>query len=890
MSVLTSFRSLVSRVFHRSQTDREMDAELRSHMQHRADDLERSGLSRAEADRRARIEFGGYVKFKEQGHQAVRGHFLEHLAEDVRFGFRVLYKSPSFTAVAVATLALAIGANAVVFSVLNALILRPLNLPHAQNLYMIERAQGNQDALPMQSYPDYKDLRDRNRSFDGLMAYSISTAGLDTGGNPAPVWLFEASGNYFDVLGIEPYLGRFFHSSDEHGQNSAPYIVLSYGYWRSHFKSDSSVVGRMVQLNKHPYTVLGVAPDGFRGTEIYFAPDFWVPMVDQQQVEGDNDIEDRGAHSIWLAGHLKQGVTPAQTLTDLNFIAASLAKSYPKEDEKVSFSLARPGLVGNMLGRPVRAFVTGLMLLAGLILLAACANLGSLFAARAADRSREIALRLALGSSRKRILRQLLTEAWMVSIAGGAAGLLGSIVLLRWLSAWQPLPDIPINLPVNPDAKVYGVALLLALVSGLLFGIVPVRQVLRADPYQIVKTGSASAAGKRFTARDLLLVLQVAVCAVLVTSSLVAVRGMVRALHSSFGFQPQNAMLVNTDLDMAGYKGERIPAMQRRMIDTLETIPGVTAVGLVDRLPLNMEWNDTSVFKDSTTDLKSANAAADANLQNISPGYLRAAGTTLLAGRAFTWHDDAKAPRVALVNREFAHQVMGAQAGAGESAIGGYFKMMDGTRIQVVGLVEDGKYKTITEDPEPAVFLPILQSPSSSVRLVLRSNREPEQLTEAMRSELRNLDAALPVQIKTWNRQLDSALFASRVATVSLGVLGGLGAMLAGTGIFGMASYSVSKRLRELGIRIALGAQRKEVLQAALGRASILLVSGSVAGLLLGIAATRVLSFIVYQATPRDPLVLAGVVLAMLLLGLIATWIPAQRALSADPLMLLREE
>jgi len=890
MRVFESICYSAAALFRRSQSSAELEEELRSHIQHRADDLERCGLPREEADRCARIEFGGYVKFNEQGHEAMRGHFLEHLAQDVHYGLRVLRKSPSFTAVAVATLALGIGANAVVFSVVNALILRPLNVPQAQSLYMIERSQGNQDASPMQSYPDYKDLRDRNRSFDGLMAYSISTAGLDTGGNPAPVWLFEASGNYFDVLGIEPYLGRFFHSSDEHGPNSAPYIVLSYGYWKSHFKSDPGAVGRMVQLNKHPYTVLGVAPDGFRGTELYYTPNFWVPMVDEGQVEGSSDLEDRGARSIWLAGHLKHGVTLAQAVDDLNSISADLARSHPKEDEKASFSLTRPGLVGNMLGRPVRAFVTGLMLLAGLILLAACANLGSLFAARASDRSREIALRLALGSSRKRILRQLLTEAWMVSMAGGAAGLLGGMVLLRWLSAWQPLSDIPINLPVNPDAKVYVVAVLLALASGLLFGIVPVRQVLRADPYQIVKTGSTGAAGRRFTARDLLLVMQVAVCAVLVTSSLVAVRGMVRALHSNFGFQPQNAMLVTTDLDMAGYSGERMPAMQRRMIDAMEAIPGVTAVGLVDRLPLNMEWNDTSVFKDSTADLKSSNEAAEANLQNISPGYLHAAGTTLLAGRAFTWQDDGKAPRVALVNREFARQVMDAQGGSGEGAIGHYFKMADGTRIQVVGLVEDGKYKTITEEPEPALFLPILQSPSSATRLVVRSNRDPQQLAGVMRSELRNLDAALPFQIKTWNRQLDSALFASRVATVSLGVLGGLGAMLAGTGIFGMASYSVSKRLRELGIRIALGAQRKEVLRTALGRASILLISGSAAGLLLGIAATRVLSFIVYQATPRDPLVLAGVVMAMLLLGLMATWIPAQRALSADPLILLREE
>ena len=425
----------------------------------------------------------------------------------------------------------------------------------------------------MQSYPDYRDLRDRNHSMEGLVAYSIDPAALDTGGDPSPAWLYEASGNYFDVLGVQPYLGRFFHSSDEHGPNSAPYIVLSYAYWQSRFNGDAGVPGRVVQLNKHPYTILGVAPPQFRGTELYFSPAFWVPMVDAEQVTGDNDLEQRGSRGIWLVGRLKPGVTPAQAASDLNSIATTLAKAYPKEDGQATFSLVRPGLLGNMLGRPVRAFVSGMMLLAGLILLAACANLGSLFAARASDRSKETALRLALGSSRRRVLRQMLTEAVLVSITGGVAGVLASIVLLRWLSAWQPLTDMPINVPVNPDVKVYAVALLLALVSGFLFGIVPVRQVLQANPYQIVKSGSTGAAGRRFTARDLLLVLQIAVCAVLVTASLVAVRGLARSLHSEFGFQPEGAVVANTDLDMAGYSGDRVPEMQRRMLDTLETLP-----------------------------------------------------------------------------------------------------------------------------------------------------------------------------------------------------------------------------------------------------------------------------------------------------------------------------
>jgi predicted permease len=360
-----------------------------------------------------------------------------------------------------------------------------------------------------------------------------------------------------------------------------------------------------------------------------------------------------------------------------------------------------------------------------------------------------------------------------------------------------------------------------------------------------------------------------------------------RSLHSNFGFVTQNAMLVETDVDMAGYSGDQVPVMQKRMIDEVEAIPGVTAAATSDMLPLGgQNFSNVAVFKDSTTDFRLSNAVASTYTQNISAGYFRAAGTALLAGRTFTLHDDRHASRVAVVNREFARRVFGSEA----EAVGGFYKAIDGTRIHVVGVVENGRYRMLTEDPQPAAFVPILQSPSSSTWLIVRSNRNPQELIAAIEGSLRNLDAGLPFSIRTWDKEMDSALFASRVATVSLGVLGGLGAMLAITGIFGMASYSVSKRMRELGIRIALGAQRKEVLRSALGRAWRLLAFGSAVGLLLGIAATRVLSSIVYQATPRDPLVLAGVVLAMLLLGLLATWIPAQRALGADLLALLREE
>jgi predicted permease len=432
---------------------------------------------------------------------------------------------------------------------------------------------------------------------------------------------------------------------------------------------------------------------------------------------------------------------------------------------------------------------------------------------------------------------------------------------------------------------------MLALASGFLFGAVPAKQILRTNPYEVIKSGSTGPIGgrlgRRMTLRDLLLVVQIAICAVLVTSSMVAVRGLMRSLHSNFGFEPRNAMLANTDLMMAGYSNDRMPAMQKRMIDAMQTIPGVTSAGLVGGLqPLAMGGDTPPVFTDKTTDLRPSNAAAEAFTYRISPEYFHAAGTALLVGRTVTWHDDKNAPNVAVVNQEFAKKIFGSVA----NAVGGYYKMKDGTRIEVVGIVEDGKYFNLAEAPQPAMFLAILQSPSSQTWLVVRSDRDQQQLVAAIRSRLHDLDAGLPVYVQPWSKEMDGALFASRVATISLGVLGVMGAMLALTGIFGMAAYSVSKRLRELGIRIALGAQRREVLQTALGRPLKLLAFGSAAGLLLGLLATRVLAFIVYQATPRDPLVLGGVVLAMLLLGLLATWIPAQRALGADPLMLLREE
>jgi predicted permease len=873
--LLFRLRSLL----RRNTVDRELDEELRFHFEREVDKYMRSGLTREDATRRARLVFGGFDEVKDDCRDARGVLVIENLARDVRYATRQIRKSKSFAATAVLALALGIGVNACVFSMLNALVLHPLKLPDADELYAIERASS-----PSQSYPDYLDIRDRSHSFAGLALYGIAAAGLDADGQASRIWLYEVSGNYFDVLKTQPYLGRFFQLSDEHGPNSCPYVVINYNFWRKRFHSDPHVIGRKVYLNKHPFTVIAVAPPEFRGTEIFYSPDIWVPIVNQEQIEGYSDLEIRTARGMWLLGRIKPGVTRAQLAADLRAVANSLRRDYPKEDDGIMFTATKPGLIGNMLGKPVRAFVTTLAILATLILLAACANLGTLFASRTADRSREIAVRLALGSTRRRIFQQLFAEALVVSLVGGFLGLAGSTTLLGWMSAWRPLPDFPVNVPVSPDFRTYAFALLLALLSSFVVGAIPVRQVLAADAYQVIKASGATKFA-RFTVRDLMVAAQVAVCALLISASLVAVRGLMRALNTALGFHPHNITVVTTDMWMAGYDREHSSDMQHRMLDAVLTIPGTINAAYADRVPLAINSSNSVVFADTTTDFRLSNAAAEAMMYRVSPGYFSTARTTLVAGREFRWEDRKNTPLVAVVNQQFARKVFGSRT----NALGAYFRVW-GKRLQVAGITEDGKYRTLAETPRPAVFLSFLQFPTSETDLLVRSRLEPGELASALEKTLHRLDPSLPLAIHTWDRELDSALFAPRAATVALGVLGFIGAALAVTGVFGMAAYSVSKRLRELGIRGALGAGRKELLLAALGRAIRLLALGSFAGILLGLGASQLLSRVVYHATSRDPVVLAGVLLAMLLVGLLATWIPAQRAVSSNPLLLVKEE
>jgi predicted permease len=800
---------------------------------------------------------------------------MRDLLLDIRYALRVLWKSPAFTLVALVTLMLGIGANVVVLGVVNAVLLRPLEVSEPHNLYQIRLKPWTSGKALTTSYPAFEDYRQRNTTFSGLAGFNGFTGGrLRWGNTVKSVSGYSVTGNYFDLLGVQPQLGRLIQAADERGPNSAPCMVLSDSLWRTAFNAHPGVVGTTVRLGKDPFTVVGVAPARFHGTERFDWPDYWIPVVNDFDAKY---LQDRKGRPLTVLGRLKPGMTPERAAEDLSAIAAQVAKEYPTTDTGVPLRLIRPGLQGDA-GDVIRGFLYGMAGLALLVLVAACANLASLFAARAADRSRELALRVALGAGRWRLVRQLLTEAMVVSLMGGAAGLMTAGLVLRLLDQWQTQG----RLEVSVEGGVWLAALTLSVLSGLLFGMIPARQVWQSSPLQAMKSGPVdSAPRRRLSLRDLLLGAQIAICTLLVTASFVAVRGMVRMLHAPLGFQPQGAMVAEMDLSE---EGDVLLEKKKAMLEAVRSIPGVTAAGTVNKVPFSGGLRGIPVFPPGTTEFTLNNSVLEPYGLTISPAYFEAAGTRLLSGRDVSLHDTAQTPYVAVVNQTFARKMWGHAPAIGQRFI------VFGHLREVVGVVEDSKYNEIGESPLPAFYLPFSQNEQARTTFVVRSQRAQNETAAALERILSGFAPDAPLTVQSWRDAMENALFPSRAAASGLGVMGLLAAMLAVTGIFGMAAYNVSRRMKELGIRVALGARTKHVMSAAVGRPIVLLGVGSLVGLLWGVFASRLLGQIVYQANPRDPVVVVGAVLTMALLGIAASAIPALRALAVDPSKLLREE
>src|SRR6516164_7924115 len=513
MSLLRDVASGLRSLFRKDEADRELDEELGAYLEMAVEDKIRQGMSRQEALRAVRLERGSLELTKEVVRSGGWESFVETCWQDLRFGLRTLRKSPGFTAVAVLILALGIGANTAVFSVVNALILHPLPVERPGEITFLENAHYG----PSQSFPNYRELRDRNQSFAGLTGYRMAPMELETDRGAERIWGYLATGNYFDVLGVKPALGRFFNQKDDVNPGASPYAVLSYGAWQARFGGDPAIVGKTIRINRLPYTVFGVAPPSFHGTEILYWPEVWVPMMMQPRIEGRPWLDERSTWNTFVIGRLKPSVSAAQAEANLNSVAGELIRQFPSENDGLFFKLTKPGLIGDLIGGPAKAFAFGVLALVALVLLAACTNLASMFTARATDRQREIAVRLAIGAGRGHVVRQVLTETIVLSLAGGGAGYLLASFLASILSRLHAPMDFPMQLNVTVDWRVFLFAMASSMAAALLFGSAPAWRASKTDPNAALRGASATWGRNRLALRDLLVIVQVALCFVLVS-------------------------------------------------------------------------------------------------------------------------------------------------------------------------------------------------------------------------------------------------------------------------------------------------------------------------------------------------------------------------------------
>ena len=803
------------------------------------------------------------------------------MVNDLKLAARRLRKTPGFTTVTVVTLALAIGANTTTFSALNQFLLRPLPVERPQELLTV--APG---ALT-QSYPDYVDFRDRNRSLAGLAAYRIAPVALSQGGKNSYLWGYEATGNYFDLLGVRALLGRAFTPEDDRRSSPHAVIVLSYASWQDRFGADPNIVSKKVKLNKLDYSVVGVMPKGFFGTEILLAPEFWVPMSMEAQIETGNGswLDRRTTHNIWTLGRLKPGITARQAESDLNAIASDLARTY-REDEGMKIRVSPPGLFGGFLRGPVLGFASVLVAVAGLVLLIACVNIAGMLLARSAERRREVAISLAIGASRGVLIRQLLIESLLLSLTGGAGGMLIASWILKALAGLRLPGSLPGNSELPFDATVFLFSVLICVLTTLLFGLAPALQAVRVDLLPALKN-QISERFLRVQMKDLLVGAQVMLSVILLVATVLVVRSLQRALTIDVGFNPRHAVAVMFDIGLAGYDEPQRRAFEERLSGRLKELRGVESVALANHLPLSLDQSNNTVYAEG----KPVPKFFDATLAHhfvVSPDYFRTMQTRMVRGREFDSHDTPGGTRVAVVNEAFAKKLF-----PGEDALGKRFRT-NPTRtdwIQIAGIAQDGKYVSLNDSHHPAYFDPRTQMSVGEVTIVARSSSPPEDVIRQIQRIVSDLDPALPFfQTGSLEEYMSFPLMPARIAAAMLGSFGLLAVVLAATGVYGMLAYAISRRTREIGIRVAIGAQRGNILGLVLRRAAMIVASASIAGAGLALALGRFFTPILYGVSPKDPMTYLLALALMATIGLIASYVPTRRALGIDPAVALRDE
>lgn len=814
---------------------------------------------------------------------------MDNLLHDLRVSGRRLRKAPGFTLIAVLSLALGIGANTAIFSLVNTVLLRPLPIAKPEQLVALNvAAEKGGETLPTFSYPNYRDIRDRNNVLSGLITYRIAPLSLSYDGSNERVWGYLASGNYFDVLGVQPARGRLFTPDDDKAPGAHPVMVISYNYWQKHFAADPHVIGRGVIVNGHPFTIIGVAPAGFHGTEISYVPEMWFPVMMSGQIEPGNFwLERRNTQNLFVQGRLKDGIGMRQAEAALQNIAAQLAREYPEDNEGGTITLSPPGLFGSFMHGPIVGFAGVLMAVVGLVLLLACTNLANLLLARATERRKEIAVRLALGARRWQLIKQLLTESVMLAVLGGAVGVVLAFWLVDALMAFKPPMDVPLTTKLHIDHRVLLYAALISLVTGVIFGLLPALQATKTDLVPALKDEISLGGYRRSWLRSGLVVLQISVSLVLLICAGLVLRGLYRAQFLNPGFITHNAIELSFDLGLQGYDDARSREFQRQLLERVRALPSVQHAGLADFVPLSMNMSNNSIHVEGQPAARGANAPT-AMTGTAGPGFLQALGVQLRAGRDFSEQDEAGKPRVAIVNETFARRFW-----QGAPAIGKRFSFRgaEGPWVEVVGVIQDGKYFSLSEAATPFVYNNLQQDNSNYLSLVVRTTTEPSGVIAAIRREMQMLDANLPVfNVQTMTQHMSLPLFPARVAATLLGAFGLLALLLAAIGIFGVMSYLVSQRTREIGIRLALGARAADVFKLVIGHGLLLTAIGAGIGLVIAFTGTRLMANLLYGVSAVDRLTFAGVTSLLALVAFLACYVPARRAMKTDPIRALRHE